>query len=128
VAGRFPALVGWRSISSDDETTAANARGTLARIAGLNGGSTQDYEIIWASPPIPNRPHVIRKRLDAETKRLLRDALGGMYNNDPVAYDSIEPVYGGGFVAARHASFSMLVDFVRSGVTEELAKRKTPQQ
>lgn len=114
MAGEFNTLIGWSSMSGDLAT--GYSRGTFTRIAELNGGTAQGYKIIWQSPPIPHHPHTIRKSLDGEAKRILRDLLFAMYADDPIAYDSIEPVYGGGFVPARHGSFSPLVEFVQSGV------------
>ena len=114
--GEFNTLIGWSSMSGDLAT--GYSRGTFSRIAELNGGTAEGYKIIWQSPPIPHHPHAIRKSLDGEAKRILRDLLFAMYADDPIAYDSVEPVYGGGFVPARHGNFSTLVDFVKSGIPQ----------
>ncbi len=126
LSGEFNTLIGWSSMSGDPNT--GYSRGTLTKIAAHSGGTLQGYKIIWQSPPIPHHPHAIRKSLDSEAKRILRDLLSTMFVEDPIAYDSIEPVYGGGFVPARHGSFSTLVDFIRSGISQEFSKEKTPLQ
>lgn len=110
MAGEYDALIGWSSLVGDPLT--GYSHGTLNLIANLNNGKTTPYRVIWKSSPIPQRPHVIRKSLAGEAKRLLRDALTSMYGNDPVAYDSIEPVFGGGFVAARHQQFLPVINYL----------------
>ena len=126
LAGEFKTLIGWSSMTGDPAR--GYSRGTLAKIAEQKGGTSQGYRIIWHSPPIPHHPHVIRKSLDSEVKRILRELLPTMYADDPIAYDSIEPVYGGGFLPARHGSFTVLVNFIRSGILQEFSKEKTPLQ
>jgi hypothetical protein len=36
-----------------------------------------------------------------------------MFGNDPVAYDSIEPMFGGGFITARQSQFEPLAQMFR---------------
>ncbi len=70
-------------------------------------------EIIWRSSPVPHRVHAVRKNLDGEAKNILRGLLGQMFGNDPVAYDSIEPMFGGGFITARQSQFEPLAQMFR---------------
>ncbi len=123
VAGKYDSIIGWSSLSGDP--AAGYSSGTLKLIAELNGGTSIPYRIIWESSTIPHRPHVIRKTLAAEAKILLRDALSTMFNNDPVAYDSIEPVFGGGFAIARHGQFLPVIEYVNSLAP---AKEKSEQR
>lgn len=113
-------LIGWSSLNGDPND--GYTRGTLRQIAELNGGKITPYRVIWSSSPIPHRPHVIRKSLDGEAKKLLRDVLSRMFDSDPVAYDSIEPVFGGGFVVARHGQFLPIISYVESLETIEPTK------
>ncbi len=85
--------------------------GTLGQIAGL-GDSAFAAKVIWQSSPIPYRIHAVRKTLAGEAKTILRSLLAGMFDLDPVAYDAIEPDFGGGFVAARQSQFAPLVRHV----------------
>lgn len=119
VSGKYNAIIGWSSLTGDPGE--GYSSGTLKLIAEQNGGTSIPYKIIWQSSPIPHRPHVVRKNLAGEAKILLRDTLSAMFDSDPVAYDAIEPVFGGGFVVARHGQFLPVLKYV-----ETLAPIKTP--
>jgi len=108
--GKIDALIGWSSMTG--EASQGYSRGTTRQIAERPQGSFET-EIIWQSSPVPHRVHAVRKNLDGEAKTVLRGLLGPMFENDPVAYDSIEPVLGGGFVTARQSQFEPLVQMFR---------------
>lgn len=110
--GRFDVLFGWSSLTGDPAE--GYSRGTLFQLERLAPGSASRYEVIWKSPPVPHRPHVVRKNLPGEAKTILRDLLVNLYERDPVAYDVVEPVYGGGFTAARDERFRVFYDFFQS--------------
>ncbi|MGI9351724.1 MAG: PhnD/SsuA/transferrin family substrate-binding protein [Rhizobiaceae bacterium] len=112
IDGDFDVLIGWSSLTGDPGV--GYTRGTLNQIAGKLPQGLQSYRIGWKSPSIPHRPHVLRKNLPGEAKTRLRDVLVNLFERDPVAYDSIEPVYGGGFTAARETRFRDLIDFLKS--------------
>lgn len=109
--GEYDVLLGWSSMTG--LTNQGYSRGTLARIAVMKPGELSAYRVIWQSPNLPHRPHVVRKKLPAEAKNILRDVLLGMFDRDPVAYDSIEPVYGGGFATSRHGRFRLLLETIK---------------
>lgn len=110
-AGEVDAMIGWSSLHGDK--TLGYSRGTLQRLSRFEE-SPEEYTIIWQSSPIPHRTHAIRKNLPAEAKTILRSSLISMFDADPVAYDSIEPVFGGGFVASRQAEYQSLVELMRA--------------
>lgn len=116
LAGDFNALIGWSSLSGDPQ--AGYSLGTLKLIAELNSKNKAANpvigRVIWQSSAIPHRPHAIRKTLAAEAKTLLREVLTRMFETDPVAYDSIEPVFGGGFATASHSQFLPIIAYVNS--------------
>ena len=68
--------------------------------------------MIWKSSEIAHRVHSITKKLPAEAKQILRDTLLELFEKDPVAYDAIEPVFGGGFTLVKPALFEPLIKFV----------------
>ena len=109
--GTADALVGWSSLKGDQ--AAGYSRGTLRRIAAQQG-DTSGYKIIWQSAFIANRVHAIRQDLPGEAKTTLRDLLSAMYDSDPVAYDAVEPIFGGGFVAARQGQFDPLAALLKA--------------
>ena len=110
ITGDFQALIGWSTFLGDPGE--GYSRGTLKLIADQNNGTILPYRVIWKSSSIPNRPHVIRKSLAGQAKSLLRNVLTQLYNSDPIAYDAVEPVFGGGFVAARHSQFLPVINYV----------------
>ena len=109
--GEAAAMIGWSSMRG--EQAQGYTRGTLRHIVRREG-SIDNYRIIWQSSTIPHRTHAIRKNLPAEAKTILRSLLTAMFDADPVAYDSIEPVFGGGFVAARQGQYGALVSMMRA--------------
>lgn len=110
--GEIDALIGWSSMIGDPSTGFSN--GTLQQLGNLNGGDAKPYRIIWNSPPLPYRPHAIAKKLNGEAKAILSSTLNALYDNSPVAYDIVEPVYGGGFTTSSHNRFEPLIEFVKS--------------
>lgn len=120
-AGEVDALIGWSSMTGDPAQ--GYSRGTLRRIADLEGDAS-GYRIAWQSSPIPHRMHAIRKNLPGEAKTQLRNLLTAMFDNDPVAYDSVEPVFGGGFVVARQGQFDALAVLVRDSAPGEAGSQR----
>ena len=110
--GEFKLLIGWSSMTGDP--AAGYSRGNLRQLSQKLSSSVRDYRVLWKSDQIPHRPHVMRKKLHGDAKKILRNTLLQMNEKDPVAYDSIEPVYGGGFVAGRHERFSQLIGLIKT--------------
>lgn len=110
-SGEADAMIGWSSMRG--ELAEGYSRGTMRHIARREG-TTEAYRIIWQSSAIPHRTHAVRKNLPAQAKTVLRERLVAMFDGDPVAYDSIEPIFGGGFVAARQGQFGALVSLMRA--------------
>ncbi len=117
--GAFDAIVGWSSLSGDHSQ--GYSKGTLQLLASRNTDSIRGYKLIWKSDPVPLTTHVVRKNMNAEAKTILHKVLENMFETDPVAYDSIEPVHGGGFVTIKQSDFAPFIEFIRS-----LDNRKTP--
>ncbi|MEM7289995.1 MAG: PhnD/SsuA/transferrin family substrate-binding protein [Pseudomonadota bacterium] len=109
LGGSYDALIGWSSMTGFSDE--GYSRGTLRQIASSQ--NLTGFRIIWQSAQLPHRPHVVRKKLPGEVKQILRNTLSGLFDSNPVAYDSIEPVYGGGFGLVRHQRYSGLVDVIR---------------
>jgi phosphonate transport system substrate-binding protein len=104
-------LVGWSSMNG--EPGEGYSRGTLRQIGSL-GGDIAKYRIIWQSVAIPHRVHAVRKSLPAEARQALGDLLSTLFDDDPVAYDAIEPVYGGGLVPASQDQFAPLAALLKT--------------
>lgn len=117
IAGEGDALAGWIPAGQSPGNA---GRGTLARLKALAADS-QSFSVLWQSGPVPNRVHAVRKNLDGEAKRLLRELLTGLFDNDPITYDQLEPDFSGGFFPARQSQFSYLIDFLN-----EQEEKNTP--
>jgi len=115
ISGEGDAIIGWSSMAGDVAT--GYSRGTLKTLVELDTTPNR-YSVVWQSQAIPHRVHAVRKNLDGEAKRILRDTLAAMFDGDPVAYDSIEPVYGGGFQILPQSAFSGVVAFIRTNLPE----------
>lgn len=125
--GEVKAMIGWSSMTGDPSK--GYTRGSLSQLADLFGVNVKNYQVLWKSKQIPHRPHIVRKKLDGEAKQILRNTLRAMNEKDPVAYDSIEPVYGGGFVAGRHDRFEQIISFMQAQSEKtKTAEDKLPPQ
>lgn len=107
--GEADALIGWSTMTGDPAE--GYSQGTLRRLGELDGDTT-GYRIVWQSVAIPNRVHAARRNLPGEARTRLRELLSSLFDSDPVAYDAIEPVYGGGFVPARQGQFNPLAELL----------------
>jgi len=127
LADEFKLLIGWSSMTGDPST--GYSRGSLRQLSRKLSSPVRNFKVLWKSDQIPHRPHVMRKKLHGDAKNILRNTLLKMNEKDPVAYDSIEPVYGGGFVAGRHERFSQLISLIKTqDVQTKTAEEVLPLQ
>jgi phosphonate transport system substrate-binding protein len=122
-SGEGDALIGWAPSSGN--AGAVETSGTLHKLLQLSGGLPVDFTRIWQSPPIPQKVHSIRKNLPGEAKREIRALLSDLFDSDPIAYDSIEPVLGGGFEIATQSRFLQLIEFAANPLVKPLIPEKT---
>ncbi len=114
--GRAQALLGWSTLNGDPAQ--GYSAGTLRTLA-LRTGDATPFKVIWQSSPLPNRLHLVRIALPGDVKARLRDLLGSLFANDPAAYDSIEPAFGGGFVPARQSLLDPLVAMIEKSTVSK---------
>ena len=120
-AGQFDALAGWSSMNGIPSE--GYSRGTLRLIGQMQLGNPGDYSVFWQSALIPHMAHATAKNLPGEAKNILRNLLNNLHDRNPAAYDSIEPVYGGGFVTSRHSRYQPLLSVVEAMNVVEAAKQ-----
>ncbi len=126
-AGETKTLIGWSSMTGNPSS--GYSRGSLRQLSELNDISVRNYKILWKSDQIPHRPHVLRKKVHGDAKKILRETLLFMNEKDPVAYDAIEPIYGGGFITSRHERFEQLITFMQAQGTQiKTAEENLPLQ
>ncbi len=121
--GELKVLIGWSSMTGDPSK--GYTRGNLRQLSERFDVSARGYKVLWKSEQIPHRPHVMRKKLHGEAKKILRTTLLNMNKKDPVAYDVVEPVYGGGFVAGRHERFAELISLMQSQASQTPTAEET---
>jgi phosphonate transport system substrate-binding protein len=110
-AGTVAAYLGWIA-----ELNGGGDTGTLRELAARHGDAS-GYSIVWRSSEIPYRVHAVRSELPGELKEIVRQALLAMFEDNPVAYDAIEPHFGGGFAPVDHSQFAEISDaLARKGI------------
>jgi len=112
VKGDFKVLIGWSSMTGNPSN--GYSRGSLKQLSEKFDATVRDHKVLWKSEQIPHRAHVMRKKIHGDAKKILHTTLLNLYKKDPVAYDTIEPVYGGGFVTGRHERFAQLIDLMQA--------------
>ena len=123
--GKYTMLLGWSSMNGD--VSLGYSRGTLSQLRQMGAAEPQSYRIIWQSGQIPHSTHVVRSKLEAEPKNIIRNFLTNLFERDPVAYDSIEPQYSGGFNVARHSRFKVLIDMIKVLRSQQTGDAQTNQ-
>jgi phosphonate transport system substrate-binding protein len=109
--GAVDAMLGWASAPGD--SSQEQPRGTLRQMAELQGEKAPGVRVLWQSSPVPHNVHAVRKNLAGEAKNILRSLLGNLFDSDPLAFDAVEPNFGGRFIAARQSQFDPLVAMFR---------------
>lgn len=115
--GEVSSLIGWSSMTGNPSE--GYSRGSLKQLAELHGMNPNTLSVLWKSKQIPHRPHIIRKRIHGEAKQILRNTLLSMNKKDPIAYDSIEREYGGGFSVGRHDRFLQVIELLEAQNAEK---------
>lgn len=125
--GELKSLIAWSSMTGDPST--GYSRGNLRQLAQTYGQNVRNLRVLWKSQQIPHRPHIVRKKINGEAKQILRNTLLQMNEKDPIAYDSIEPVYGGGFGVGRHDRFAQIIDLMKAQmIVEDEPKPQAAQE
>ena len=125
--GEIKTLIGWSSLTGNPSD--GYSRGSLRQLVEKHGANARDYKVLWKSDQIPHRPHVMRKKLSEEAKSILRNTLLEMFQKKPVAYDAIEPIYGGGFTRSHHQRFEQLISLMEAqNVQTKTAEESPPLQ
>jgi phosphonate transport system substrate-binding protein len=118
--GEGDAMIGWTSNVGD--VSQGHSRGSLAQLAVLNPELLDKVQVLWTSSGVPHRLHSIRKNLEGEPKRLMRELLLELFEGDPVAYDAIEPDYSGGFQAVEPAMIDKVSAFAKAPIPTKMEK------
>jgi phosphonate transport system substrate-binding protein len=107
---RADAAVAWSTLEGEEGE--GYDRGALHDLVSRHLLDMHAIRIIWRSSLIPNGPHAVRNDLPLEIKNRLRDLLIDLIDNSPVAYEAVEPMFGGGFSPIGHSSYLPLLRLV----------------
>lgn len=110
LAGKADAALAWSTF--EGEASAGYSRGTLKDLVDKRILAMADIQILWRSAAIPHGPHAVRSELPSDVKVRLRDALVHLREDDPVAYEAVEPEFGGGFTSITHGAYEPLLMLV----------------
>jgi phosphonate transport system substrate-binding protein len=83
-------------------------RGTLAELASRGESVATDLEVIWRSAPIGHGPFAVLRTLSDAEKSALEDYLLDLDAMEPHAYDRLNPLYEGGYVAVEQEDYAGL--------------------
>lgn len=111
LAGKVDAAFAWSTLEGD--LTAGYSRGTLRDLVDKKLLNVADVRVVWSSPPLPHGPHAVRQDLAPATKTRIRETLLHLRQDDPDAYDAVEPFLGGGFATIGHAAYEPLLVLVK---------------
>jgi len=64
--------------------------------------------VIWSSPPVTHGPFAVLRTLPQADKEKIESYLLALSAGNPDAYDLLDPLYGGGFVAVDPQDYSGL--------------------
>jgi phosphonate transport system substrate-binding protein len=110
LTGKVEAALAWSSL--DGAMEAGYSRGTLRDMVDRKVFAMTDVRIVWTSVPIPHGPHAVRTDLPPQMRNRIREVLTHLRQDDPDAYDAVEPVMGGGFATIDHAAYQPLLVLV----------------
>lgn len=111
LAGKVDAAFAWSTLEGD--LTAGYSRGTLRDLVDKKVLNIADVRVVWSSPPLPHGPHAVRQDLAPATKSRIRETLLHLRQEDPDAYDAVEPFLGGGFATIGHAAYEPFLVLVK---------------
>jgi phosphonate transport system substrate-binding protein len=94
ITGNADVAVAWSSL--DGDFTSGYSRGLLTDMVAASELSMDEVRIIWQSALIPYAPHVVRNDMPPELRDLLKAALLSVSEENPVAYDGVDRIAGGG--------------------------------
>jgi phosphonate transport system substrate-binding protein len=104
--GSAAAAFAWSSLEGDRE--AGYSRGTLSDMVARGEMVMNDVEVIWRSAPVAHGPFAVLRTLADEEKSALEDYLLDLEEMEPVAYDRLNPLYEGGYVAVEPENYAGL--------------------
>jgi phosphonate transport system substrate-binding protein len=95
IDGSADAAFAWSSLSGSEQ--AGYSRGTLTNLVADGDLAMGDLAIIWRSSPIAHGPFAVLSTLPEADRNRIEAYLLALNIRKPVAYDMLNPFYGGGY-------------------------------
>lgn len=109
--GEGDALLGWVSLAADKDY--ASGRGTFRTLLDISKKKQNSFEVLWASDAIPHHVHVVKKGLVRPARDIMAKLLTRLKQDDPLAYEAIEPGFHGGLAPAKPEDYENIVNAMR---------------
>jgi phosphonate transport system substrate-binding protein len=118
LAGETDVAFAWSTLSGS--AAEGYSRGTLRFLAegGLDPGSVK---ILWRSAPIAHGPAALASAVPVGDRAAIAAVLIGLSEDDPNAYEALEPYYSGGYEASQAEDYRGASALVAESVDAALA-------
>ncbi len=104
--GAVDAAFAWSSLSGEVES--GYTRGTLTHLVTEEEVAMRDLAIVWRSPPITHGPFAVLSDMSEGDKDRIGSFLLALEGTHPIAYDVLNPFYGGGYAPVDLEDYSGL--------------------
>lgn len=99
LAGQADVAFAWSSLSG--AASEGYSRGTLRFLTETGAIERGSLKILWRSAPIAHGPAALATSVPAGDRAAIAAVLIGIRDEDPDAYEALEPYYSGGYEASR---------------------------
>jgi phosphonate transport system substrate-binding protein len=130
LTGEADVAFAWSSLSG--AAAEGYSRGTLRILAERGSVDPGSLKILWRSAPVAHGPAALASSVPAGDRAAIAAVLIGIREEDPDAYEALEPYYSGGYEASQAEDYrggSVLaaegVDAALVGLTREAGERQS---
>ena len=99
LAGEADVAFAWSSLAGS--ASDGYSRGTLHFLAEMGGLEWGSLKVLWRSAPIAHGPAAFATSVPAGDRAAIAAVLIGLKEDDPDAYEALEPYYSGGYEASQ---------------------------
>ena len=119
LAGEADVAFAWSTLSG--AASEGYSRGTLRLLADEGRLDPGSLKILWRSPPVAHGPVALASSVPAGDRAAIAAVLIGISEDDPDAYQALEPYYSGGYEASRAEDYRGALALAGESVDAALA-------
>jgi phosphonate transport system substrate-binding protein len=97
ISGAADAAFGWSSLAGEAEE--GYSRGTLRELVARGEITMEQVVVVWRSAPIGHSPVALLDTMPEPDREKIEAYLLALATSNPIAYDLLDPFYGGGYAA-----------------------------